>query len=138
MLIRWCSPHAFLFTLYSFPFSPPTPNPLINVFKPIHCAGWVCLLASHQSKRVPHGTQSMGFEVIHQPKSKDVFCFRVFPCHSVANLLLLFGLPSVAKSNSCKFHLFRFSAIQILEPTRFPCKNLLLIVGITILIRSLQ
>ena len=30
----------------------------------------------------------MGFEVIHQPKSKDVFSFRVIPCHSVANLML--------------------------------------------------
>jgi hypothetical protein len=65
---------------------------------------------------------------------------------SVAMLLLILGLISVAmlllssmaKSNSSKFHLFRFSAIQILEPTRFPCKNLLLIVCITILIRSLQ
>ena len=31
----------------------------------------------------------MGFEAIHQPKSKDVFCFREIPCSSVANLLLL-------------------------------------------------
>ena len=149
MLIRWCSPHAFLFSLFSFPFSitfffPPTSNPLINAFKPTHCAGWVCLLASHQSKRVPHGTQSMGFEDIHQPKSRCVFhpwlCFCLFflPCSSVANLQLLLILLSVAQSNSCKFHLFRFSAIQILEPTCFPCKNLLLIVCITILKRSLK
>jgi hypothetical protein len=102
------------------------------------------LFSSHPSKRVPHGTQSMGFEDIHQPKSRCVFhpwlCFCLFflPCNSVALLLLLFGLPSVAQSNSSKFLLFRFSAIQILEPTCFPCKNLLLIVSITILIRSLQ
>jgi hypothetical protein len=89
-------------------------------------------------KQETHGTQSMGFEDKHQPKSNEVFSFREIPCSSVAMLLLLFGLPSVAQSNSCKFHLFRFSAIQILEPTCFPCKNLLLIVSITILIRSLQ
>ena len=144
MLIRWCSPHAFLFTLYSFPFSPPTPNPLINVFKPIHCAGWVWILLLIIQKQATHGTQSMGFEVIHQPKSRCVFhpwlCFCLFflPCSSVANLQLLLVLLSMAQSNSCKFHLFRFSAIQILEPTCFPCKNLFLIDCITILIRSLK
>jgi len=31
-------------------FFPPTPNPLINAFKPTHCAGWVCLSNSHHSK----------------------------------------------------------------------------------------
>ena len=35
----------------------------------------------------------MGFEVIHQPKSKDVFSFRVFPWQMLMPLL---GLPSVS------------------------------------------
>ena len=70
---------GFYFLFY-FLFLPPTPNPLINVFKPIHCAGWVWILLLIIQKQATHGTQSMGFEVIHQPKSKDVFCFRVIPC----------------------------------------------------------
>ena len=149
MLIRWCSPHAFLFSLFSFPFSitfffPQLPTLLSMPLSPPNALGEVCFLTRIMQKQANHGTQSMGFEDIHQPKSRCVFhpwlCFCLFflPCSSVALLLLLFGLPSVAQSNSCKFHLFRFSAIQILEPTCFPCKNLLLIVGITILKRSLQ
>jgi len=27
-------------------FLPPTPNPLINAFKPTYCAGWVAFLSS--------------------------------------------------------------------------------------------
>ncbi|RLS27534.1 MAG: hypothetical protein DWH70_00325 [Planctomycetota bacterium] len=27
-----------------FLFLPPTPNPLINAFKPTHCAGWVAFI----------------------------------------------------------------------------------------------
>jgi hypothetical protein len=152
MSIRWCSPHALLFLLLSF--FPQLPTLLSMPLSPPTALGEVCFLTRIMQKQATHGTQSMGFEAIQQRKSRCIFfpcfsvfvrgyasaysSFRVFPCSSVANLLLLFGLPSVAQSNSCKFHLFRFSAIQILEPTCFPCKNLLLIVGITILIRSLK
>ena len=70
MLIRWCSPRAFVAFFF------------FTAFKPAHCAGWVSsfFLLIHQ-KQVTHGTQSMGFEAIHQPKSRCV----LFPCNSVAN-----------------------------------------------------
>ena len=47
----------------------------------------------------------MGFETIHQPKSKDVFSFRVFPWNSVAILML--SCPTVAYtsgSERCVLH----------------------------------
>jgi len=45
---------SFLLSLllyFFFLFLPPTPNPLINAFKPTHCAGWVCFFISHHAKR---------------------------------------------------------------------------------------
>ena len=49
------------------PLSPPT------------VLGGVCFLTRIMQKQATHGTQSMGFVDIHQPKSKDVFCLRVNP-----------------------------------------------------------
>ena len=46
---------------------------------PLRWVGLPFTLASIKNKT--HGTQSMGFEVIHQPKSRSV----LIPCFSVAN-----------------------------------------------------
>ena len=46
---------------------------------PPNALGEVCFLTRIMQKQANHGTQSMGFEDIHQPKSKDVFCLRVNP-----------------------------------------------------------
>jgi len=66
------------------------PNP-IHLFE----VGGVFFLTLIIQKQATHGTQSMGFENILQPNLNDVFCFRVFPCSSVAILLLPLGLYSV-------------------------------------------
>ena len=83
-----CYSNHFSFSFFYILFLPPTPNPLINAFKPTHCAGWVSFffLLINQ-KQETHGTQSMGFEAIHQLKSRCVFdsvsLLLSFPCNSV-------------------------------------------------------
>ena len=56
------SPKPFAFT-FAFVFLHPTPNPLINAFKPTHCAGWVCLISHHSKTNNPwnavHGLEGM-------------------------------------------------------------------------------
>ena len=78
MLIRWWLPRTFV----NFAYPEFHSCSVFFALKPTHCAGWVSsfFLLIHQ-KQVTHGTQSMGFEVIHQPKSRCV----LFPCNSVAN-----------------------------------------------------
>ena len=77
MLIRWYSPRAFV----NFAYAEFHSCSVFFAFKPIPLR-WVGLpftLASIKNKT--HGTQSMGFKVIHQPKSRSV----LIPCNSVAN-----------------------------------------------------
>ena len=101
MLIRWWLPRTFV----NFAYPEFHSCSVFFAFKPIPLR-WVGLpftLASIKNKT--HGTQSMGFETIHQPKSKDVFSFRVFPWNSVAILML--SCPTVAYtsgSERCVLH----------------------------------
>ena len=55
----------------------------------------------------------MGFEDIHQPKSKDVFCFRVNPW------LILPLLPSMAQSNSINLTYSAFQQYKYLSQVAF-------------------
>ena len=86
----------FSFTFFFFP-QLPTPNPLINAFKPTHCAGWVCLFISHHSNTRDPWNAVHGLEDNYQPKSKKCFdsvFFRVNPWQMLLLLLMpLLPLP---------------------------------------------
>jgi len=56
---------SFIHFLFCFLFLPPAPNPLINAFKPTHCAGWVCLISHHSKTNNPWNAVH-GLEVMQQ------------------------------------------------------------------------
>ena len=148
------APHGTQSMGFCFYFLPPTPNPLVNPLSPPTALGRYALPRIMQ-KQAPHGTQSMGFcfYILFLPPTPNPLVNPLSPPTALGRALH-FTL-SIPIQDSCgaqsmvfkykllrlidigKFHLFRFSTTQILEPSCFPCKNLLL-VGHTILIRSLK
>jgi hypothetical protein len=80
MSIRWYWPFTFFFFFPQLPTLFPMPS------SPLTALGGFAFYTCIIQKQATHGTQSMGFEAIHQPKSR---------CVLIPWLMLLLILPSV-------------------------------------------
>jgi hypothetical protein len=85
---------SFAFFCFLFLFLPPTPNPLINAFKPTYCAGWVAFYP-------PPLLFNLFPWLLILSLLPSVF-FRVRPW-----LMLLLCLPSVANASASAWSSFR-------------------------------
>ena len=97
MLIRWWLPRTFV----NFAYPEFHSCSVFFALKPTHCAGWVCLLHSHQSKTRPMERSPWALKLFINP-NQEVFWFRVFPW-LILLLLLLLGLSSVANASAYAF-----------------------------------